>query len=135
MKLDPIRLSALVTGACATLVLTGCSKESTDASVETAPAAAPVEVQANQPAPVAPVQAQAQDARLRESQAAIASGQYEQAAAALVAAQQMQLNQQQAELVAKQMQQLQRSLAGAVASGDPRAKAAADKLRQSATVR
>ncbi len=135
MKIKSFHLSALVTGAVATLVLTGCSKESTDVSVETAPTEAPVAVQPNQPAAIAPVHAQAQDARLQESQAAIASGQYEQAAAALVAAQQMQLNQQQAELVAKQMQQLQSSLAGAVASGDPRAKAAADKLRRSATVR
>ena len=129
-----MRFSALGTGVVALLLLVGCSKN-TDAVVE----AAPAEVQPAQPAaaPVAttPAQTTSPQVRLTESQAAINSGDYERAAAALVAAQQSQLSQQQAELLAKQMQQLQGSLAGAVANGDPKAKAAADKLRASATVR
>jgi hypothetical protein len=73
---------------------------------------------------------------LQQSQTALGAGDYEKAAAALISAQQQaDLSAQQAEAVAAQMRQLQSSLASGVASGDPKAKAAADKLRQSATVR
>jgi hypothetical protein len=56
---------------------------------------------------------------------------YQRAAATLIAVQQMPLNEQQANALRGQMVQLQATLAGAVASGDPQAKAAAEKLRAS----
>src|SRR5258706_5873480 len=60
--------------------------------------------------------------------------QYDEAADALLALQRLQLSEQQALEARNRMIQFQRDLAGAVASGDPKAKAAADKLRASATV-
>lgn len=118
----------------ALLCVTGCGKKD-DSVVETTttpPAATP----SAQPAPATtPTTTAAPDTRLAESQAAINARDYERAAEALIAVQQSRLNEQQAEALANQMRQLQSSLAGAVASGDARAKAAADRLRQSATVR
>ena len=59
---------------------------------------------------------------------------YEKAVDALLAVQrQRQLSEQQAALYQSQMRTLQRDLAGALARGDPAAKAAADKLRASAS--
>lgn len=116
------------------LLLAGCG-EKTETPVApplTESPAATVQP-ASTPSP-APTQTAA-SAQLTESQAAIKSGDYGRAADVLLAAQRSQLNAQQAELLANQMRQLQGSLAAAVASGDPRAKAAADKLRQAATVR
>ncbi len=60
--------------------------------------------------------------------------QYDEAADALLALQRQKLSEQQALEARNRMIQFQRDLAGAVASGDPKAKAAADKLRASATV-
>ena len=135
MKPAFIRFSALATGVVTFLLLAGCGKKSDDSSTVTTPTA----VQPDQPtaASVAPTprQSAAPDVRLAESQAAINSGDYEKAATALITAQQTRLSQQQAEALAKQMQQLQGNLAAGVANGDPRAIAAANKLRQSATVR
>lgn len=135
MKPASIRFSALATGIVTFLLLAGCGKKSDDSGTVTTPTA----VQPDQPtaAPVAPTprQTAAPDVRLAESQAAINSGDYEKAATALINAQQTRLSQQQAEALAKQMQQLQGNLAAGVANGDPRAIAAANKLRQSATVR
>lgn len=59
---------------------------------------------------------------------------YDEAAEALLALQRQKLSEQQALEARNRMIQFQRDLAGAVASGDPKAKAAADKLRASATV-
>lgn len=61
--------------------------------------------------------------------------QYDQAVEALAALQQQRLTEQQAAVVAAQMRQLQSDLAAGVANGDPRAKAAADRLRRSAKAR
>jgi hypothetical protein len=112
-------------------LLAGCEKKEA-----ATPAPAPettVVVQQEQPqataAPVAPTPV-APDARLAESQAAMKARDYEKAAAALVAMQRARLNEQQAAAAAAQMRQLQRSLADAVASGDPSAIAAANRLRQ-----
>lgn len=135
MKPASRHLTALAAGTVALLLLTGCGKNADEASGETTPVAAQPDQAPPVPGAKAPAQSSVPAARLAESQAAINSGDFERAATALVAAQQAQLTQQQAEALARQMQQLQGSLAGAVANGDPRAKAAADKLRQSATVR
>jgi hypothetical protein len=119
--------------------LTGCKKaeEAGSTPVETAPAAqpnnaapAPAPANAAASAPTAPAETQ-----LAESQAALQAADYEKAATTLLNLQRSQLSAQQAEAVANQMRQLQGSLAAGVANGDARAKAAADKLRQSATVR
>ena len=118
--------------------LAGCKKaeEAGTTPVETAPAAQPNPAPAAAPAnpavnaPTAPAEAQ-----LAESQAALKAADYEKAATTLLNLQRSQLSAQQAEAVANQMRQLQGSLAAGVANGDARAKAAADKLRQSATVR
>lgn len=99
-------------------------------------AAAPATAAPAGTAPVAPTQtAVLPDAHLAESQAALNARDYDKAAAALIAVQRAKLNDQQAAAAAAQMRQLQGSLAAAVASGDPRAKAAADRLRQSAMSR
>lgn len=122
------------------LWLFGCGKP----AAEVAPPPAVVE-SAPQPATTTTpslteqnVQAQAAwaDARLKEAQAAQQSRDYEKAAQALVALQQQQrLSEAQAAAYANQMRLFQRDLAGAVASGDPRAKAAADRLRQASMAR
>lgn len=119
------------------VLITGCGKKNETVVTPPPAADAPVAATPNQPAPapIAPISSAPPDSRLAESQAAINSRDYEKAANNLVAMQQMRLNEQQAAAVAAQMRQLQGSLAGAVANGDPRAKAAAAKLRASATVR
>lgn len=114
------------------LALCGCGKkeEPVPAPAPVAPAAAPAAVPAAvQNAAIIP------DARLAESQAAIKAGEYDKAAEALISLRRTQMSEQQAAVAAAQMRQLQGSLAQAVASGDPRAKAAADRLRQSALTR
>jgi hypothetical protein len=121
----------------AALLMTGCGKTST----EEAEAATPAPGAATEAQPISPTTSPAPAAaaptvHLQESKTALGAGDYEKAAAALISAQQQaNLSAQQAEAVAAQMRQLQSSLASAVASGDPKAKAAAEKLRQSATVR
>lgn len=126
--------------AVGSLLLIGCGKPAADVSTppavtESAPApvtgAAPPQVDPN-----AQAQAAWADARLKEAQAAQESRDYEKAAQALVALQQQkQLSEAQATAYANQMRQFQRDLAGAVASGDPRAKAAADQLRRASIAR
>jgi hypothetical protein len=72
-------------------------------------------------------------AALAAAEAALKAREYEQAAKNLLAIQaQKNLSEQQALAARDQMVQLQRGLAGAVASGDPKAKAAAELLRASA---
>lgn len=129
--------TALTTGLVTVLLTTGCGKSSTEEAETAAPAPeAATEAQPNQPTAAPAPTAAAPNVYLQESKTALSAGDYEKAAAALISAQQQaNLSAQQAEAVAAQMRQLQSSLAGAVAGGDARAKAAADKLRASATVR
>lgn len=129
-------LKNLFTNAVCALTLAtfvGCSKE--EATAPTAPEptpSAPTQTELQRTAAPA-VQANApSDPRLQESQAAIKAREYDRAAEALIALRRARLTDQQAAIAAAQMQQLQSDLASAVASGDPRAKAAADRLRQSA---
>ena len=92
------------------------------------PATAPV---ANQPAQA--VSTADADTSLAAAQTAMQKKDYEQAAAALLAVQKQRqpLTPEQGQAVRNQMVLLQQSLATAVASGDPKAKAAADLLRKS----
>lgn len=114
----------------------GCGKKE-----EVAPTPAPAaQAPAEAPAPVAtaaaaPRAAALPDTRLTESQNALKAREYEKAADALLALRRTQLNEQQAAAAAAQMRQLQGSLAQAIANGDPRARAIADRLAQSAMTR
>jgi hypothetical protein len=66
---------------------------------------------------------------MAEADAAARQREFEKAARLLVALQQVQLDKQQADAAYQQMVSFQRSLANAIASGDPKAQAAADILR------
>lgn len=133
MKMNPSAFNLLT--AMLLLAVSGCGKK--EEAAPAVPVAATSEATPTAAtATAAPAQtAVVPDARLAESQTAINTRNYEKAAEALVALQHAKLNEQQAAAAAAQMRQLQGNLAAAVASGDPRAKAAADLLRQSATVR
>lgn len=124
--------------AVGSFLLIGCGKPAAD--VPTPPAVTESAPVTSTPPPQVDPNIQAQsawaDARLKEAQAAQQSRDYEKAAQALVALQQQkQLSEAQASAYANQMRQFQRDLAGAVASGDPRAKAAADQLRRASIAR
>jgi len=66
---------------------------------------------------------------MSDADAAMRQREYEKAVRTMLAIQQANLNAQQAALARQQMVNLQRSLANAIANGDPNAKAAADILR------
>ena len=116
------------------LLLLGCSKKedatAPAAAAPTSSAAAPAENNAQASGAVI-------DAKpvLAKIDSAYKAREYDEAAEALLALQRQKLSEQQALEARNRMIQFQRDLAGAVASGDPKAKAAADKLRASATVR
>lgn len=114
----------------ALLLVAGCGKKDSET-----PVAQPVvKSQSAAPtipnAPTAPTPSAIPDTRLAESQAALKANDYEKAANTLLSLQQTQLSEQQAAAMTAQMKQLQSSLVNALASGDPRAKAAAARLRQ-----
>jgi hypothetical protein len=112
----------------------GCGKKEepvTTVPAESAPVEAVAAPAARTPTPVAPT-ADA-SASIAAAQVAMQAQDYERAAAALLSAQTQRqpLTTEQAHAVHNQMIQLQQSLAAGVASGDPKAKAAAALLRQS----
>ena len=131
---------------CVTVgTLAGCSKRE-----EELPAAPVTEVSpppdqpqaAAPPVPTGPTAAdlaaqQAAMERLRQAEMAARQKEYEKAVEAMLAIQQQQriLSEQQAQLYYERMRQLQADLAAGIAAGDPRAKAAAERLRRAATVR
>jgi hypothetical protein len=137
MKFFSTLRTTLTIGLASVVLTTGCGKSATEEAETAAPAPeATAEAQPNQPTAAPAPTAATPNVYLQQSQTALGAGDYEKAAAALISAQQQaNLSAQQAEAVAAQMRQLQSSLASAVAGGDARAKAAADKLRASATVR
>ena len=117
--------------ALVVLWLAGCSKAKTESApappppVSTAPATSPA------PPPVAAAPAIAPDTGLSQAQAALKARDYETAADTLLALQQSRrLTEAQAAATADQMRQLQSALVGAIARGDPKAQAAAEKLRR-----
>jgi hypothetical protein len=123
------------------VIFAGCSKkanESSSAAQPTAAAPAP-EAQpadASAQAPTGPGLDSSQmvgDAKvaMTEADAAVRQKEYEKAARLLMAIQQAQLSQQQAALAHQQMVSFQRTLANAIASGDPNAMAAGEVLRGS----
>lgn len=120
MKLKTPPSLAVVTAGFL-VVVAGCSKETADVP------APPPEASTPAAATVA-----AADGHLAQSKAALEAGDYDAAADALITAQGASLNEQQATAAAAQMRQLQSSIASAAAAGDPRAQAAAARLRQAA---
>jgi len=124
----------LISSALLLTLLAGCGKKETAVQTPVPETTAPVAQQVQPAANPAAATAVAPDARLVESQAALKAGDYDRAAAALVAMQAARLNEQQAAAAAQQMRQLQSRLASAVASGDPRAIAAAKRLREASRV-
>ncbi len=123
-------------------LLVGCGRKEEAAPPTPAAAAPPPEVvAAPAPTPV-PTYSPADTAaavaeRLRQIEAAQKAREYEKAAEAMLQLRmrQQQMNEQQAALVQQRMRTLQADLAAGVASGDPRAIAAANRLRQAASVR
>jgi|ERR1044071_7782625 hypothetical protein len=120
------------------VIFCSCKKKSAEAAApqtpETAssaapsnPAAAPdsaTAASAAQPAPIINT-----SVALTDVNEAIKAKDFKKAATTLIAVQQQPLTPQQAAAVHSQMVQFQGALAGAVANGDPNAKAAADQLR------
>jgi hypothetical protein len=129
-------LSLVVFTAGLLVVVAGCSKETAEAPVappvETPAAAAPIQRPVSTPTATTVAMP---EAHLSQSQAALKAGNYDAAAAALITAQRAKLNEQQAAAAAAQMHQLQSSIAAAAAAGDPRALAAAARLRQASNAR
>ncbi|MEJ5237242.1 MAG: hypothetical protein WHT82_02680 [Limisphaera sp.] len=132
--------------AAAALGFTACSKKEAEAPAPPTAQAVPAENQPQQPSPdplaAGPTAAdlaaqQAAMERLRQAELAARQKEYEQAVEAMLAIQQQRraLTEQQAQLYYERMRQLQADLAAGIAAGDPRAKAAAERLRRAATVR
>jgi hypothetical protein len=119
----------------------GCSKKQAAEPTPALPTAesatpAPTQPTAGTPTTPVPVTRTVEPAAgISATEAALKAKQYEEAAAMLLAVQNQKLTEQQADAARSQMARLQRDLAGALASGDPKAKAAADLLRRSSTVR
>ncbi len=120
-------------------VLTGCGKKESPAPLPesspttTAPALGQPAVVSAPTAPASVAPSTDASASLAAAKAAMQAKDYEQAAAALLAVQKMRqpLTTEQGQAVRNQVIQLQQNLAAGVASGDPKAKAAADLLRKS----
>ena len=123
-------------GLTAILMLAGCGKTEDSPAPTEAPSATP-------PAAVAPAQPQAVPQTVqaapeqwtREVQTYQQTGDYDKAAQYLLSIQQQQLrqlNEQQTAAYWNQMRSFQSDLATRVAAGDPKAIAAAEKLRASA---
>jgi hypothetical protein len=128
---------ALLAGAWLAAGLGGCGKKDAPAAAAESAATNPVPAPGagaapavNQPGLPATTDA---NASLAAAQAALQARDYERAAVALLAVQQIQqpLTAAQGEALRNQMVQLQQSVANGLASGDPKAKAAADLLRKS----
>lgn len=144
---NQLNLFSLLAVAGALTCLTGCSKREEPAPVaapsaevepaDAQPQAGVPETHAIGPSPADLAAQQAAMERLRQAEMAARQREYEQAVEALLAIREQQriLSEQQAQLYYQQMQKLQSDLAAAIAAGDPRAKAAAERLRRAATVR
>lgn len=135
------------TAALALCLLVGCGKKEETSSTPSPTAdvsQGATQDQSAQPNPVptGPTAAdlaaqQAAMERLRQAELAAKQRDYEKAVEAMLAIQQQQriLSEQQAQMYYQRMQQLQADLASAIAAGDPRARAAAERLRRASTPR
>jgi len=126
----------------AVVTICGCKRKTPEAQAPVPPpdtsastASTPDAATANPaPAPVPVVVSDAQSGLANVNQA-LKGRDYVKAADTLLAVQRQPLNDQQAEAARMQMRQLQSAVAAGVAAGDPVAKAAADRLRASASGR
>ena len=134
-----LRISASTLSLLLAATLAGCGKKEPAPPAASAPAdsgsaAQPAAGAAAAPTATAPIPAASADttAALAASDAALKAREYDRAALAILAVQrQKQLTEQQAQAAHNQMLRLQSDLANAIASGDPKAKAAAEILRRS----
>ena len=117
----------------AVILLSACHKKEEQAAQTPAPDAGQPSATVSNQAPGNPAaQAPVIDTSkaLAEADAALRRKEYEQAVATMLKLQQQRgLTEQQSEAVRNAQIHLQQNLAGAVAGGDPKAKAAADMLR------
>ena len=126
-------LSLFLASLC---IVSGCGKKSAQAPptpVTGQPTAAATDAAGGAPAPAAVAPSQSQPS-FQQVQAAMRSRDYQQAVAAMMAYQRTlkAATPEQSAHYVQQMREFQQGLAGAVASGDPNAKAAAAALRASA---
>jgi len=134
-----LRISASTLSLLLAATLAGCGKKEPAPPAAAAPAdpgsaAQPAASAVAAPTASAPIPAASADttAALAASDAALKAREYDRAATAILAVQrQKQLTEQQAQAAHNQMVRLQGDLANAIASGDPKAKAAAEILRRS----
>ena len=134
MLTSRVVLKTLTASLCLAAFLSGCSKKEAAVSAPETPVAPVAEAPASAPTPaVSAASAAAMTRALADADAALKAHAYDQAVQAMLAVQKhRQLTDQQAQEAHNRMVGLQSSLAAAVASGDPNAKAAAELLRQSA---
>lgn len=133
--------SVITCAVCSIALLAGCSKKESEASAPANPAAsAPAVDQAAQASaaktPATAVLPDTSQVALADAQAAMRARNYDKAAQLMLSLQapsKQPLTSEQAAAVANQMRQFQRDLGGAVASGDPAAIAAAQRLRAAST--
>jgi len=115
--------------------LIACKKQEAPPAQSQADTTAPAPATSPDSAPtVAPAPAANAQAALSDVNAAMKAKEYDRAVKSMLAVQTAKLTDQQAMEAHNRMIQLQKDLASAVANGDPKAKAAADMLRASATV-
>ncbi len=119
-----------------TATVIGCSKKETPPATAVVTPAADTSVAAPATA-AAPAANAVTDAQriFAEADAALKAREYQKAVEAMLAAQRQRLSEQQSLQSRNRMIQLQSALANAAASGDPNAKAAIQRLRESATYR
>jgi Skp family chaperone for outer membrane proteins len=117
-------------------VVVGCSKKeaTTPNTAVNTTADVPATAATAAAAPTAAAVADAQR-MFAEADAALKAREYQKAVEAMLKAQQQRLTDQQSAQSRNRMIELQSALAGAAAGGDPNAKAAIQRLRESATYR
>ena len=127
----------------ATFWVTGCGKNkpedfpaSNASGTPATPATPATSATSGSSAAAAPKQASADNQKTyADAEAAMKARDYEKAVEAALVLQQQKLTEAQAQAAHNQMMRLQQQIAGAALSGDPKAKAAADRLRQAAAHR
>jgi hypothetical protein len=119
------------------LLIAGCSKKEAAVAPPPAPVAAAPAADNSADNSQPPVASPAVQYTAADMQSAMKTKDYDKAAAVMISLQRpaVPLTPAQSAVVQDQMRAFQRELAGALASGDPKAKAAAERLRQAAMSR
>jgi len=132
MLTSRVVLKTLTASLCLAAFLSGCSKKEAAVSAPETPVAPVAEAPASAPTPaVSAASAAAMTRALADADAALKAKEYEKAVQAVLALRQQRLSEQQAQAAHNQMIQIQSALGAALQSGDPRAKAAVEMIRQS----